>query len=73
MNSSAQKTMKKTTQPTKTPYRVQIVLIGLPKGVSEAIGQLHLAKLVKGGNWLKAKYDKNSGKVTMTATITFML
>ena len=65
--------MEKTNQPTKKPYEVQIILIGLPKGVAEAINQLHLAKLILGGNWLKAKYDKDSGKVTVTATITFML
>ena len=65
--------MAKTNQPTKQPYEVQIILLGLPKGVFEAIDKLHLAKLIKGGNWLKAKYDKNTGEVTMTASITFML
>jgi len=65
--------MKKRTQPTKTPYSVQIILVGLPKGVSQAIGKLHLLKFVKGGKWLKVKQDKKSGELTMTATITFML
>ena len=65
--------MQKNNQPTKQPYEVQIILVGLPKGVYEAIHQLHLAELVLGGDWLNAKYDKVSGKVTVTATITFML
>jgi len=65
--------MKKTTQPTKTPYFVKVILVGLPKGIAEAIRQLHIAKFVKAGNWITAKQDKHSGKVTVTVTITFML